>query len=401
MTKDYSHLIGETFHDLTIFDISEPDSSRRSRRMAECLCACGKSCTVDLQSILNGSSKTCGHARELPKTHMMYEDFVGRKFGKLMITAVKYDKDAQRGRKVRAICKCDCGKEFETDFYTVKNGYKTSCGCEYEKITRDQLRQDGIEVTNVDYHSTGIRNITKSRKGYAVYLQRKGMRVRKFAKTLERAIEIKQQVLEEYENTGLLIPDFRPPLNDLIGQKFNHLTILKISEPDKSRNRMRYAICQCDCGEVKEIRLSKVTRGEIKSCGHLRRKHKKDEDLIGQAVGELTIIDVYRDKYSNRWATCKCSCGKITHVSVSDLMRGVRKSCGHLSRKPRSYQSAVPNKCITRQSHSTNVKNISKCKNGKYCVAVARNRIEKRKYVDTFEEALEAKQQFLKEFDKS
>ena len=166
MTKDYSHLIGETFGELTIFDISEPDTRHRSRRKAECLCECGKSCSIDLQSLLNGSTKSCGHARELPKTHMRYEAFVGRKFGKLTIEKVLYDENAKRGHKVRAFCKCDCGNEIETNFYTVKNGYKTSCGCEYEKVSREDLIQQGVEVTNTENHSTGIRNITTNNHGY-------------------------------------------------------------------------------------------------------------------------------------------------------------------------------------------------------------------------------------------
>lgn len=154
MTKDYSHLIGETFGELTIFDISEPDTRHRSRRKAECLCECGKSCSIDLQSLLNGSTKSCGHARELPKTHMRYEAFVGRKFGKLTINKVLHDENAKRGHKVRAFCKCDCGNEIETNFYTVKNGYKTSCGCEYEQVSRNDLQLQGIEVTNTESHST-------------------------------------------------------------------------------------------------------------------------------------------------------------------------------------------------------------------------------------------------------
>lgn len=160
MTKDYSHLIGETFGELTIFDISEPDTRHRSRRKAECLCECGNSCSIDLRSLLNGSTRSCGHARELPKTHMRYEAFVGRKFGKLTIEKVLYDENAKRGHKVRAFCKCDCGNEIETNFYTVKNGYKTSCGCEYEQVSRNDLQLQGVEVTNTESHSTGIRNIT-------------------------------------------------------------------------------------------------------------------------------------------------------------------------------------------------------------------------------------------------
>ena len=333
MTKDYSHLIGETFGDLTIFDISEPDTKHGSRRMAECLCSCGKSCSINLQSILNGSSKTCGHTRELPKSHMDYKLFIGKRFGKLVIVDVLYDANGKRNHKVQAVCQCDCGKKFETNFYTVKNGYKTSCGCEHETISRDKLRQEGVDVTNIDQQSTGIRNIHRDHKGYHVQIQRNGVLVRKSVRSLEEAIKVKEQILNDLEKQGLTTSANQKPLSDLIGRTFNHLTILEIGEPDHNRNRMRFAKCYCDCGKITETRLSKVVSGNIRSCGHLRGK-------------------------------CYPKKKKVEPPYFS----------------------------------STGAKNISKRRNGKYRVEVRRNGIRKCKYVDTFEEALEVKQQFLKQF---
>lgn len=335
MTKDYSHLIGETFGELTIFDISEPDTRHRSRRKAESLCECGKSCSIDLQSLLNGSTKSCGHARELPKTHMRYEAFVGRKFGKLTIEKVLYDENAKRGHKVRAFCKCDCGNKIETNFYTVKNGYKTSCGCEYEQVSRNDLQLRGVEVTNTEGHSTGIRNITTNNHGYQVQIQRYGILTRKFARTLEDATKLKESIINEYKEKGLLQSANRPDLQSLIGKKFNHLTILEIGEPDRKRSRMRFATCQCDCGKITKTRLSYVTNGKVKSCGHIRGKVKSNVN------------------------------------------------------KP-AFK--------TTKRHSTGVRNITTTPYNMYCVSVSRNGVEKRKYVKTFEEALEVKQQFLKDF---
>src|SRR5699024_4463993 len=52
---------------------------------------------------------------------------------------------------------------------------------------------------------------------------------------------------------------------DLTGKNFYRLTILKTYKKD---GRI-YALCQCDCGKVKEILLRSITEGFTKSCGCL------------------------------------------------------------------------------------------------------------------------------------
>lgn len=101
-------------------------------------------------------------------------------------------------------------------------------------------------MTNTENHSTGIRNITTNNHGYQVQIQRYGILTRKFARTLEDAIKLKEQLMKEYEAKGLLQSANRPDLQSLIGKTFNHLTILEIGEPDRKRSRMRFATCQCD-----------------------------------------------------------------------------------------------------------------------------------------------------------
>ena len=56
-------------------------------------------------------------------------------------------------------------------------------------------------------------------------------------------------------------------IKDLTGQKFNHLTALRIA----SRNPL-YWECRCDCGNAKNVRPSNLVRGQVKSCGCIHHK---------------------------------------------------------------------------------------------------------------------------------
>lgn len=56
--------------------------------------------------------------------------------------------------------------------------------------------------------------------------------------------------------------------NDLAGQKFGRLTAIKFM-PDKHK-----WLCQCDCGNFKEVQAGKLTSLHTKSCGCLKNKYK-------------------------------------------------------------------------------------------------------------------------------
>lgn len=60
-------------------------------------------------------------------------------------------------------------------------------------------------------------------------------------------------------------------LRELTGRKFNRLTILSIE--DEVCGKTRFAICQCECGNEKRIRLGHVKTGHTKSCGCIRPQH--------------------------------------------------------------------------------------------------------------------------------
>ena len=66
-------------------------------------------------------------------------------------------------------------------------------------------------------------------------------------------------------------------LNDLTGQRFGRLTVIK--QAPSLRTEYEYCtsyrtmwLCQCDCGETVIVAGEDMKRGHTKSCGCLRRE---------------------------------------------------------------------------------------------------------------------------------
>lgn len=82
----------------------------------------------------------------------------------------------------------------------------------------------------------------------------------------------------------------------------------------------------------------------------------KDEDLIGKKFGKLTILSIYLKEVGktkpekNRYAHCKCDCGNETDISISDVCRGKRRSCGcdpsqNIKNRIRNIYCAMKQRC--------------------------------------------------------
>jgi len=91
-------------------------------------------------------------------------------------------------------------------------------------------------------------------------------------------------------------------IKDLTGKKFNRLTVL---EPTKKRSHSGVVIwkCQCDCGNIAEVRSDNLTGGRTQSCGCLV------SDLTAKHNHQNTI---HGDSHSSRiyriWASMKSRC---------------------------------------------------------------------------------------------
>ena len=74
-------------------------------------------------------------------------------------------------------------------------------------------------------------------------------------------------------------------MKDLIGQKFNKLTVIEKVTDEKGKTKWR---CKCDCGNEKIIRGDSLRSGHTKSCGCLQREHASQLNalnLIGKTFG--------------------------------------------------------------------------------------------------------------------
>ena len=125
---------------------------------------------------------------------------------------------------------------------------------------------------------------------------------------------------------------------DLTGMRFGRLVVLGVGEPyinPKTGARQKRWLCQCDCGNQKNITTGSLKSGKTKSCGCYNREviHKRCfEDLSNQKFGMLTVLyrseDIVRGRKKRIAWHCKCDCGNETNVLAVELKIGHVKSCG-------------------------------------------------------------------------
>jgi len=133
-------------------------------------------------------------------------------------------------------------------------------------------------------------------------------------------------ILVPYE--GQPLPEKIDPRTKLIGQRFGHLTVIEDSGERVHRAIMWK--CKCDCGNEKNISTSRLQSGHAKSCGLDNCPyHHYYEDLTGQKFGKLTAIKPTSMKDgSHMYWLCQCECGNIKEVASGHLKKGDVQSCG-------------------------------------------------------------------------
>lgn len=123
---------------------------------------------------------------------------------------------------------------------------------------------------------------------------------------------------------------------NLIGNRYGRLTVIR--KCGSSRGRARW-LCQCDCGQQKEVDGNHLMSGATQSCGCLQKektieynKINKLQDLCGQRFGKLVVLKRGPNIGEQPTWICQCDCGQITHpIMGSNLKReNGTKSCGCL-----------------------------------------------------------------------
>ncbi len=115
---------------------------------------------------------------------------------------------------------------------------------------------------------------------------------------------------------------------DLTGKRFGKWTVIGFVDRKNTRNRIAYWECLCRCGTRKKVLQSSLLNGTSTSCGQCVRRI----DLTGRRFGRLKVLG-YANSIGNPkralWK-CKCDCGKIKNVRGELLLSGETKSCGCL-----------------------------------------------------------------------
>ena len=116
-----------------------------------------------------------------------------------------------------------------------------------------------------------------------------------------------------------------PKKIDLTGQRFNKLLVLEEAPRPDKKHPIKW-ICQCECGNITNVRPADLRSGHTKTCG---KCSTNKIDILGQQFGKLTVIEALpSNRRGDAMWKCKCECGKIIKTTGKALRSGETKSCG-------------------------------------------------------------------------
>ena len=122
-------------------------------------------------------------------------------------------------------------------------------------------------------------------------------------------------------------------LKDLTNKKIGRWTVI---DRDVSKKKV-YWNCICECGTIKSVPASVLIDERSKSCGCLWKENisKTKTNIIGNKYGRFTVID--KGQRNGFWI-CECECGNIREIYISSLKAGSSQSCGCLRTELFSFE---------------------------------------------------------------
>lgn len=137
--------------------------------------------------------------------------------------------------------------------------------------------------------------------------------------------------------------------SNLIGKTFGRLTVINKSDK-RSKNGTCYWTCQCECGNIKDILTTSLTRGTTKSCGCYRRELVSN-NFIGQRFGKVLVLEDLNKttQDARKLYKCQCDCGNIIELDSHYLTQSTMPSCGCHDLEVRQQKGANSKKDLTNQ----------------------------------------------------
>jgi hypothetical protein len=110
-------------------------------------------------------------------------------------------------------------------------------------------------------------------------------------------------------------------LIDLTNQRFGFWIVLR--QGGRSLSGQTKWICRCECGEEGEITSNSLRTGNSTSCGC-----NHNPDLVGEKFNQLTVLGLDSNKNGVRKWLCSCNCGNEIVVNTYKLRQNIITSCG-------------------------------------------------------------------------
>ena len=112
-------------------------------------------------------------------------------------------------------------------------------------------------------------------------------------------------------------------MKNIIGNKYNKLTILELERKEKKNNHWRYYYkCQCECGNIKTIERDAIVFGGSKSCGCAFKGMNAKHNLCNSRIYKI-YIDMKKRCYNEKNHNYKNYGGrgiKICNEWLNDFM---------------------------------------------------------------------------------
>ena len=126
-----------------------------------------------------------------------------------------------------------------------------------------------------------------------------------------------------------------PPKRDLVGQVFSHLKVIELDKEKTQEKKRTHWIVECDCGTQFSVLGSNLGKNTTKC------KYCRAENITGQKFNRLTVIGRVIDENDHVKWQCQCDCGNIIEVRKDSLTTGHTKSCGCLQKEIVSQNNKI------------------------------------------------------------
>ena len=178
------------------------------------------------------------------------EDLIGKRFNGWTVIG---DEEIVNNKK-QLKCKCKCGTIKNVDKYSLIHGTSKSCGCDIRRIIKGNDDIIGKEISG--FKITKIIN-PQENKYNKIKVLCKCLKCGKKEELYLCRIKKRVGYCRECSIDNRAI--------DMIGKRFNRLTVIKRVE-NGSQNQRRF-LCKCDCGNECVVNGMLLRNGETKSCG--------------------------------------------------------------------------------------------------------------------------------------